>query len=423
MALSRLKQLLAARAAESGRLYGISSVVFLDGLNAESNPVICEEIMRASLKLRTSGVPKIYILTRNLKVGAAGLEKLYHKTREAGVVYIKFTANTPEIIPADKGRVKFEFTDEITGCSFKLTSDLTIVDEKIAPGDDTADLAHIMGLDMDLNGFAQDDNVHRLTVFTNRKGILVAGPMRSVQSACDQRVDADNAVLSLRTSERTDAGQTAGKASINDANCIRCLTCLRICPHKAITVDTRVAVWPQACEGCGICVAECPRGAISIGAQALSVNRIAFAAADRQSEAADFVPLISAFCCSRSAARAGVLAAAMGRKLPRGLQIDEVPCGGSVSLRHILNALKSHSDGVVVLTCHDGNCYSQQGNIHARRRVNQIERLLSAWGLDTRRLVCISLAANMGAEFAQALGRVEKQLVEMGPSRLKTKQI
>jgi len=418
MALSRLKRLLSESCAEPSRLSGIKSVAFLDGLKTESNPVILEDIMRASLKLQANGKPKTYILTRNLKVGASGLEKMYRETRAAGVVYIKFTVTTPKIMPVEDGRVKFEFIDEITGSRFRLTSDLTIVDEKIVPDDYTADLANIFGLDMDLNGFAQGDNVHRLTVFTNRKGILVAGPMRNAQSVSDQLIDADNALLSLLETKRPTADQTGGKALINDARCVRCLTCLRLCPHGAIEVNTRVAVLPQACENCGICVAECPRSAISIDDQDPPVNRVSAAGTVRQPAKGPFVPLITAFCCSRSADSAADLAVWLGQTLPGGLQIVEVPCGGSVSLSHILKALQDHADGVMVFTCHDGNCYSERGNIHARQRVDQIKQLLSPMGLETGRLAGISLAANTGVEFARALAEFEKQLLEMGPNRL-----
>jgi coenzyme F420-reducing hydrogenase delta subunit len=117
-----------------------------------------------------------------------------------------------------------------------------------------------------------------------------------------------------------------------------------------------------------------------------------------------------------------VLAAYTGRTLPRGLQTVEVPCGGSISAGNILNALQSHADGVMILTCHDGNCHSEQGNVFARRRANQMNQLLSTAGLETGRLVHISLAANMGTEFSQALSGFEKQLLAMGPNRLKTEK-
>jgi coenzyme F420-reducing hydrogenase delta subunit/Pyruvate/2-oxoacid:ferredoxin oxidoreductase delta subunit len=418
MALSRLKKLLSEPAAESSRFSAVSSVVFLDGLHAESNPIICEDIMRASLQLQENIKPRIYILTRNLKVGGSGLEAMYRKTRAAGVNYIKFTATAPQMTQLEDGRVRFEFTDEIAGGRFGLTSDLTVVDEQILPDDDTVDLANSLDLDMDLKGFAQGDNVHRLTVFSNRNGILIAGPARNVQSLPDQRIDADNAIFSLLATLQSSDDQTVGTARINDAKCIRCLTCLRLCPYQAIEFDTRVSVTAQACEKCGICAAECPRCAISLDDQ--EPPEIAPAAGFIQQSADDsFIPSIAAFCCSRSATGAAELASCLGHPLPAGLQLIEVPCGGSVSLRHILEALQNQADGVMVLTCHDGNCHSERGNIHARQRGDEMRRRLTTMGLEAERLVNKSLAANMGIEFSQALIAFEQQLLKMGPNQLK----
>jgi coenzyme F420-reducing hydrogenase delta subunit/Pyruvate/2-oxoacid:ferredoxin oxidoreductase delta subunit len=419
MALSRLKKMLSEPSARSSRFSAVSSVVFLDGMQAASNPIICEDIMRASLQLQENINPKIYILTRNLKVGGNGLEAMHRKTRAAGVHYIKFTASTPKMTQLEDGRVKFEFNDEITGSRFGLTSDLTVIDEQIAPDDDTVALANSLGLDMDLKGFPQGDNVHRLTVFSNRNGILVAGPARNAQSLPDQHIDADNVVLSLLAAMRPDDDQTVGTARINDAKCIRCLTCLRLCPHQAIEFDTRVSVTAQACEKCGICAAECPRCAISLDDQKPPGDIAPPAATIQPSADGSFIPSIAAFCCSRSATGAAKTASCPGHPLPAALQLIEVPCGGSVSLRQILEALQSHADGVMVLTCHDGNCHSERGNIHARQRGEEMRRRLITMGLEAERLVNKSLAANMGIEFAQALTAFEQQLLKMGPNRLK----
>jgi quinone-modifying oxidoreductase subunit QmoB len=423
MALSRLKELLAEPSAGSGRFAAVSSVVFLDGLQAASNPIVCEDIMRASLQLRENTKRKIYILTCNLKVGADGLEAMYRKTRAAGINYLKFTATTPKMTQDEDGRVKFEFTDEITGSRFGLSSDLTVVDERIVPDEDTVNLAGSLGLDMDLKGFAQNDNVHRLPVFSNRKGILVAGPARIALSLPDQRIDADNAVLSLLAATRPAEDQTVGTARINDAKCIRCLTCLRLCPHQAIQFDTRVSVTAQACEKCGICAAECPRCAISLDEQKPPCDIEAAIAAIPQPADGSFIPSIAAFCCSRSATGAAEMATCLGHSLPDGLRLIEVPCGGSVSLRHLLEALQTHADGVMVLTCHDGNCHSERGNIHARQRADEMRRRLTAMGMEAGRLVHKSLAANMGIEFAQALIAFEQQLLKMKPSRLKKETV
>ncbi len=277
---------------------------FSSGIDAESNPVILEEIMQSCLKLQAEHKRKIYILTANLKVAANGLEKMYRDTKDAGVIYIKFTHTRPDIIQAADGSVCIEFTDEITGKLLKLTADLTIVDEKIVPSDYAADLARIFELDQDLNGFAQGDNVHRLTVLTNRKGILVAGAARSVQSLPDQFTDADNAVLSLRSIDKQPADQTADKAQIENGKCVRCLTCYRLCPYRAIQVNTRVSIAPAACEGCGICLAECPRGAISFVDQKQTTGSGVTAAAVIQAGWRIFYPidhgfLLQPFGCRR----------------------------------------------------------------------------------------------------------------------------
>jgi quinone-modifying oxidoreductase subunit QmoB len=420
MALSQLEKLLHEIPEDDNLFTGIKTVVFLVGIDTESNPVILEEIMQSCLKLQAEHKRKIYILTKNLKVAASGLEKLYRDTKDAGVIYIKFTHTRPDIIQGTDGSVCIEFTDEITGNMLKLTADLTIVDETIVPSDYAADLARIFELEQDLTGFAQGDNVHRLTVFTNRKGILVAGPARGVQSLSDQFADADNAVLSLRNIEKQPADQIAAKAQIENGKCVRCLTCFRLCPYRAIQVNTRMSIAPAACEGCGLCLAECPRRAISLEEpKKITDSKMPAAGVNGQGRES-YVPSIKAFCCSRSAAGAAQLAAWMGKKLPHGFQIVEVPCGGTVSLSHILTAFNSNSDGVMILTCHEGNCHSEVGPRHAQQRVEQIWDHFRSIGLEGGRLVKKTLASSMGVEFAGTLVEFERQLLEMGPIRLKS---
>ncbi|MGC9358972.1 MAG: 4Fe-4S binding protein [Anaerolineae bacterium] len=58
-------------------------------------------------------------------------------------------------------------------------------------------------------------------------------------------------------------------AEVSSKECVRCLTCIRTCPHQAVelrsTEDVTAAyVVPEACWGCGMCVANCPVRAISL---------------------------------------------------------------------------------------------------------------------------------------------------------------
>jgi coenzyme F420-reducing hydrogenase delta subunit len=73
---------------------------------------------------------------------------------------------------------------------------------------------------------------------------------------------------------------------------------------------------------------------------------------------------------------------------------------------------------VLVLTCHEGNCHSEQGNIYARRRSELLTELFSHIGFEKDRLMIRTLASNMGAAFADIANNFEKSLLALGPSKL-----
>ena len=303
--------------------------------------------------------------------------------------------------------------------NFSLTPDILVIDEDILPADSLDSLANIFKIDTDRAGFVQADNVHRLSVFTNRKGITVAGPSRGIQSHAEQMTDAANAVMAALELFENGLDEETVRAEINRGKCVRCLTCLRICPHRAVRLKNRVSVVPAACESCGICTAECPKGAIKI--KGLGSSDI-LGGPDRLQNNGDMeasFPVITAFCCSRSAAMAWKLSSSMGLDLPQGLKVIEIPCGGIVSLDYVFAAFRADADGVLIMTCHEENCNSEQGNVYAKKRVDSIAELLSQMGFEKDRLEVTSLASNMGREFSDITQNFEKRIKNLGPSRLK----
>lgn len=417
--LSQMKNVLHDSSCEKSLLSGIKKLVFLTGIVKESMPVIAKDVMLSSLLLQKDFNVQTYILTKNLKVAGDGLESLYRATKNAGTVYIKFTDTVPDIYQEEKDTIHIKFFDEITSKNFRLTPDMTVVDETIVPSLNATDLAKILHIETDINGFVQADNVHRYSVLTNRKGIMVAGPSRSILADDDQRIDAENAVLAVTGLDEGETETTLEKAEIHPGQCIRCLTCYRLCPYHAITLNARVTVEPDACERCGICAAHCPRGAVRIKDLEPGEISVQIKTGDVAQAEQTFVPLIVAFCCSRSAAQARDLAICMGYRLPQGLKMVEVPCSGAVSYDHIFTALDNNADGVMVLTCHKGNCHSEQGNVYAAETVQQIKDMFLRTGFEKERLLIQTLASNMGMEFARIANRFEKTIAKLGPSRLR----
>jgi pyruvate formate lyase activating enzyme len=60
-----------------------------------------------------------------------------------------------------------------------------------------------------------------------------------------------------------------------DANlCVDCGHCREICPEKAVSKDNPFFVDRETCNLCGLCVKECPSGALDMAGKALGVDEI-----------------------------------------------------------------------------------------------------------------------------------------------------
>ena len=374
-------------------------IIFLHGLIRESEPVIASEILHYAETLQTLSGTRAYVLTGNLKVAGSGLEALYRQAKASGALFFKFTDSLPTVQRIDNDGWEVKFRDEITDHHYRAAPDIIVVDETIVPSPYLAHLAEILRLDTDSAGFLQTGNVHRLPVSTNRRGILAVGPSRAALSMDDNVTEAACASLAVLGLDNTALHRTVVPAEINSGRCIRCLTCYRLCPYGSIKRGKRIEVAADACAGCGICFAECPRKAIQLGDVDTAVGDHLRDTEVRQGLNVD--PAIVAFCCTRSAAQANDLAVKTGQQIPANLKVVTVPCAGVISSGFILEAFSRGAAGVIVLTCHDGNCHSETGNQHARRRVEHLSGLLDIIGRGRDRLAINTLAANMEIEFGQ----------------------
>lgn len=378
-----------------GETFEHRTIVFVNGLVRENTAPIFEEVVRAALNLHPSENTRGYVLTRNLKVAGPGLESMYREAKAAGVVFFKFET-APVRFRQNGEQVDIEFADEPSGQTLHIRPDLLVVDEFLTPAESLADLAQILDVHTDAAGYLQTENVHRFPVYTNRRGIFAVGASRGPLLPSETAVDTAAAAAAMGA---TLEPEVRFRAEIDRALCIRCLTCFRLCPYRAVRIGEgnriRVEVAPEACEGCGICAAECPRTAIAMQPVQETAEPIAAQLALEAPQASLLV-----FCCGRSSAKAAQLADCLGYSRPGGLRCVEVPCTGMISLQDLLAAFTSGARRVMVLACHPDNCHSETGNERARMRVEQLREQLTAVGISPERLQYHTLAANMAAEFS-----------------------
>ena len=96
--------------------------------------------------------------------------------------------------------------------------------------------------------------------------MFLVGAARGNSDLNGQVEEVTDAVLSIRNLLRHGTVEApAGRVTVDRKKCTICLTCVRVCPQKAMEWHFR-RPWanPLACTGCGTCASECPMNAIQL---------------------------------------------------------------------------------------------------------------------------------------------------------------
>ena len=90
-----------------------------------------------------------------------------------------------------------------------------------------------------------------------------------------------------------------------------------------------------------------------------------------------------------------------------------LPCSGKVNIPYMVKAFETGSDGLVIITCKQGQCHNLEGNIRAQKRAQAVESLLEEVGFSKGLIKVIQLtdsgiekAAKEIKEFCNTLGKL-----------------
>ena len=386
-------------------------IVFLSGFIHQANPFSQKRAIDSALKLAANQTNQIFFLTEHFKVAHQGMERLTRKAREAGVLFVKLTDMRPEI-RAEGDRVEIFYYDEGMESEISLYPDYIILEEAYRPPKENARFEERFGFNLDPT---QKETVYNRPIYTTRSGIWVTGPAKGPLSMEEGIEEAKAVALEVHRFLGTGSQVSAERRLLfNDSRCGRCLTCYRLCPHRAISPSQgRPTFFDLSCKACGICAAGCPADAIQIASftdDDLNSQIVNALANSREVKA----PNLIAFCCENSAFEAARLAAFRGLGIPEGLNLIKVPCAGRVDLDHLFRAFEMGADGVMVLGCHDESCKSMRGNILAERRSAMVRGVLKELGMEGERLFFGTLAPAMGFEFARMVREMETAVRDLG---------
>jgi heterodisulfide reductase subunit A len=254
----------------------VSIVHCVGSRSREANPycsrVCCVTALKYAHELK-SAIPEAYVadLYVDMHAFGKGCEEFYRRTSEANTRFLMYAKDRlPEVRLADPGDecgMIVTLAEQLTGEEIEVPSDLVVLMVGMEPRADAGEIAHLVNISRDKDGWFIESHPKLDPVATTTDGVFIAG-------ACQSPKDIPDSVAQARAAAARILGKIAqGKvavdavyAEVDEARCSGCRVCNELCPYAAIEYDQaarRSHVIGAVCKACGCCAAACPSGAIA----------------------------------------------------------------------------------------------------------------------------------------------------------------
>ena len=132
----------------------------------------------------------------------------------------------------------------------------------------------------------------------------------------------------------------------------------------------------------------------------------------------EFEPRIVGFLCNWCSYAGADLAGVSRIQYPPNVRAIRVMCSGRIDPVIVLEMLANGADGVIVMGCHPADCHYMEGNLHAKRKIKMLKKLISRTDLEPERLRLEWVSAAEGGRFAELIKDFTDQVRSLGPSPL-----
>jgi heterodisulfide reductase subunit A len=144
--------------------------------------------------------------------------------------------------------------------------DMVILATGFEPQEDAEEVANIFGVNRSKDGFFLEKHPKLAPVESVGRGVFLAGACQSPKDIPDSVVQAGGAAgaaLSLLDQETVTLDPSV--ASVEEARCAGCGSCVEACPYDAVVLeDGHATVDIYQCKGCGTCAGTCPNKAMTL---------------------------------------------------------------------------------------------------------------------------------------------------------------
>ncbi|MDI6655603.1 MAG: 4Fe-4S binding protein, partial [Candidatus Hydrothermarchaeota archaeon] len=182
------------------------------------------------------------------------------------VRYVRYNPeNPPKVAQNGDGTLKIEVTDETLNQPIVINSDMLVLSTPLAAREDSKQLAQLLKVPVDRNGFFFEAHVKLRPVDFATDGIFLCGAAHGPKDIKDSVAQANGAaaralVLLTKSSVKVEAIT----CEVDQEKCIGCGICVQLCPYGAPQIDGgKTKIIEVLCKGCGACAVSCPTHAIT----------------------------------------------------------------------------------------------------------------------------------------------------------------
>ena len=385
---------------------------------------ICCMISLKHASLIKSAYPDTDITICYIDIRTTGREHEYYyeRAREMGIKFVKGRPTEISLDP-ETGRLIVDVEDALLKRFLELDADLVVLAPAMVPAEGTKELAEILGLELDEDGFFKEYNAKLRPTETKLRGIYLCGGATFPKDAPTTSLHAHSAAIKaakfLSTGKIVKDQRTA---IVNEEYCGDCEFCPVTCPYGAISLVPTTEghfvarVSDLLCEGCGVCVGTCPLNAIEL--RHSRPNQMLAQMKALMSVNGTSKPLVLAICCSECGHTAVDSSGMAMMRYPANVRVMKVPCTGILQVHQFLEAFKVGAQGVMVVGCKSDGCHYEVGSQKAQKKVELAKMLLKEYGIEPERLEMFNMVFIEGDKFAEAAQMMTERLEKLGPLQL-----
>jgi heterodisulfide reductase subunit A len=269
-------------------LDNINRVTIILCVNARQNEGItyCSNICCATslknLRILKELKPELeaVVIYRDLQMAKKEFEE-YYRERRKDAIFLRYDLDSvPEVKKKRETPEKYQIKIFDTNLKedIEFETDLLILSTPMIPADNLKELAMMLKVPLDKNGFFLEAHVKLRPLDFATDGIFLCGCAQWPKNIQDSIAQANGAAGRASRFLSADKITTSGLvAEVSEEKCIGCGKCEEVCPYKAISLveiskefeDVSIFVKKSninaaVCKGCGTCAATCPVGAIMV---------------------------------------------------------------------------------------------------------------------------------------------------------------